>query len=492
MKILHVASEVFPLVKTGGLADITAALLPALNERGIDARLLLPGFPSIREGVRQQKKIAELGPAFGAATITIRQGRMPETGVQAYVIDAPWLYARDGNPYMGPDGTDWPDNPRRFALLGWVAAHLGFGEFDPFWTPDLLHAHDWHAALSMAYLSAHPANKLRTVFTVHNLAYQGLFPLEQHRELDLPVAQMGHNGLEFHGQGSFMKAGLLWADRVTTVSPRYALEICTPAFGCGLEGLLAARGNTLSGILNGVDYRQWDPTTDRHLEKLYSSRSLGGKTQCKAALQKSLNLAVDPHAPLFTVVSRLTDQKGMDLVLGSLPHLLGLGGQLALLGSGDRRLEQAFEEAARAHPSQIAVRIAYDEALAHRFVAGADVIMVPSRFEPCGLTQMYGLRYGTLPLVRRVGGLADTVVDTNRENLQSESATGFCFGPATVDALNEAISRASSTYADQETWQTLMKRGMAKDFSWESSSKRYLSLYREMLGAQNQAGGSGT
>lgn len=481
MKVLHVAAEVFPLVKTGGLGDVVAALPPVLNERGIDARLLLPGLPAIRDGVRAQKKIAEFGPAFGAASVVVRQGRMPETGVQAYVIDAPWLFAREGNPYVGPDGQPWSDNPQRFAMLGWVAAHLAFGEFDPFWTPDILHAHDWHAALSLAYLAGHPAHSVRTVYTVHNLAYSGEFDLDAHESLMLPARLLTPEGLEFHGRGSFMKAGLVYADRITTVSPRYAQEICTPEFGCGYEGVIASRRNVLSGILNGVDYKLWDPTTDRHSDKLFSARSLDGKAACKAAVRASLGLDAAPEAPLAVIVSRLTGQKGMDLVLEALPRLLERGMQLAVLGEGDPEIQEAFVVAGRLNPGRVAVRVGYDEALAHRLIAAGDLILVPSRFEPCGLTQLYGLRYGTLPLVRRVGGLADTVADTNHDNLQADAATGFVFDEPTGEALAAAIDRAADAWADQTLWRSLMQRAMARDYSWNAAARKYLSLYRALL-----------
>ena len=481
MKVLHVAAEIFPLVKTGGLGDVVAALPPVLAERGLDVRLILPGLPAIRDGVRAQKKIAEFGPAFGAASVTIRHGRMPETGVQAYVIDAPWLYAREGNPYVGPDGLPWPDNAQRFAMLGWAAAHLAFGEFDPFWTPDILHAHDWHAALSLAYLAGHPAHSVRTVYTVHNLAYSGDFGLDAHVGLDLPERLFTHEGLEFHGRGSFMKAGLVFADRITTVSPRYAQEICTPEFGRGYEGVIGARRDALSGILNGVDYKLWDPTTDRHSDKLFSPRSLEGKAECKAAVRASMGLEADRQAPLAVIVSRLTDQKGMDLVLGALPQLLACGMQLAVLGEGDPVIQEAFVTASRLNPGRVAVQLGYDEALAHRLIAAGDLILVPSRFEPCGLTQLYGLRYGTLPLVRRVGGLADTVADTNHDNLQADAATGFVFEEASAEALGATIRRAADAWADQTLWRALMQRAMSRDYSWAAAGKKYLSLYRALM-----------
>ncbi len=482
MRILHVASEIFPLVKTGGLADVVAALPPALVKQGLEARLLLPGLPAILEGVRDLRPVARLGPAFSAAVIVLKLGRLPDSGLPAYVIDAPFLYRRNGNPYVGPDGNDWSDNHRRFALLGWVAAHLGAGELDPDWTPDVVHAHDWHAGLAPVYLAQNPARTVKSVFTVHNLAFRGIFPLELHPEMHLPLRKLTPTGVEFHGKISFMKAGLVYADRVTTVSPTYAHEICTPEFGWGLEGVLRERSNVLSGILNGVDYSIWNPASGQVVAP-YSAQDLAGKAECRRALREELGLAPDAPGPLFAVVSRLTSQKGMDLLLAALPELLREGGQLAVLGSGDGDLEAGFRYAASVNPGSVAVRIGYDEALSHRFMSGADVLLVPSRFEPCGLTQLYALRFGTPPLVRRVGGLADTVVDANEDNLRADRATGFVFGDASRHALAESIRSACQLYRSPERWRAVQLRGMAQDFSWDDSAAHYIRLYRALLGA---------
>jgi len=478
IRVLHVAAEVFPLVKTGGLADVIAALPPALAGQGVDARLLLPGFPAVINALLERRSVAEVGPAFGAARVTVRRGRIPASGLVAYVVDAPWLYARDGSPYQNARGEDWPDNPRRFALLGWVAAHLATGEFGSGWRPDILHAHDWHAALAPAYLAAHPAHALRSVFTVHNLAYQGLFPIEQGAALGLEPEQLSARGLEFHGRGSFMKGGLIWSDRITTVSPRYAEEICTPAFGCGLEGVIASRRDRLSGILNGVDYALWNPAADPHIGARYSAADTAGKRLCKSAVQRECGLDERSDAPLFTVVSRLTGQKGMDLLVAALPALLQAGGQLALLGTGDRAVEDAFRAAAAAHPGRVAARFDYDEALAHRLIAGADVILVPSRFEPCGLTQLYGLRYGAVPLVRQVGGLADTVIDADTD---AARGTGFAFRAAAPADLENAVHRAVAAWRDPGRWQAVVARGMAEDHSWSDAAAHYAALYRSLL-----------
>lgn len=479
MKVLHAAAEVFPLVKTGGLADVVAALPPALARSGADARLLLPGLPAIADAVVHQRTICEIGPVFGAARITLRCGQLPHTHVPAYVIDAPYLYRRGGGPYQDADGAEWPDNLQRFALLGWVAAHLAAGELDAAWAPDVLHAHDWHAALACAYVAAHPATACTTVFTVHNLAFQGHFALADFPLLGLPASFMAATGLEFHGQLALMKAGLAFARRVTTVSPTYAREMATPDFGFGLDGVIRDRGADVSGILNGVDGEVWNPRDDAALVANYGADSLDGKAQCKRALQREAGLEPLADAPLFCIVSRLTPQKGVDLLLGATPALLGSGAQLFVLGSGDAELEAGVQAAARAHPGRIAVRIGYDEALAHRVIAGADVILVPSRFEPCGLTQMYGLRYGTLPLVRRVGGLADTVVDAG----DAANGTGFVFDNPTPDALADAIARCAQAYRSREAWRMMMLRAMAQDFSWDSAAAAYLALYAQARAA---------
>ena len=482
MKVLHVAAEIFPLVKIGGLADVMGALPQALIEAGANTRLLLPGLPAIADAVLHQKTVHEFGPMFGAGRIALRLGRMPYSHVPAYVIDAPHLYRRPGSPYQASDGSEWSDNLQRFALLGWVGAHLASGELDLEWTPQVLHAHDWHAAMACAWMNAHPATTAGSVFTVHNLAYQGVFPQSDFAQLGLPLRMLQPQGLEFHGGLSFVKAGLKYANRVTTVSPTYAREITTHEFGCGLDGVIRGRGGDVSGILNGVDGAVWDPTTDGSLAARYSARDLTGKALCKQALQRELGLTVDAEAPLFGVVSRLTAQKGLDLVLTALPALLRSGAQLAVQGSGDPALEAAFTAAAAAHPGQVAVRIVYNESLAHRVIGGADVIMLPSRFEPCGLTQMYGLRYGTLPLVRRVGGLADTVVDASDEAVRSQRATGFSFDAATPAALEAAVQRAVQAKRQSDLWHGLMRTAMAQDFSWANAARRYLALYESIAG----------
>ena len=483
MKVLQAAAEIFPLIKTGGLADVVGALPEALMAQGADVRLVLPGLPAIVAGLERSRVVCELGALFGAGRVSLRLGRLAHKQALAYVIDAPYLYQRPGNPYLMPGGGEWPDNLQRFGLLGWVAAHLAAGELDPDWTPDVLHAHDWHAAMACAYAACHPATRAATVFTIHNLAYQGLFDDGDFHLLGLPSRLMVPGGLEFHGQLSFMKAGLKYAHRITTVSPTYAREITTDAFGCGLDGVIRARGADVSGILNGVDGGVWNPASDTLTAAPYSANSLGGKALCKAALQQELGLRVDAGAPLFAVVSRLTSQKGLDLLLDALPALLNFpvegSPQLAVLGNGDPALETAFSQAAASHPGRVAVRLVYDEALAHRMMAGADAMLVPSRFEPCGLTQLYALRYGTVPVVRQVGGLADTVVGATEATVQGGLATGFSFGPATPTALAQALLQAVAAHGQPALWRQFMLRGMAQNFSWDLAASQYIALYRQ-------------
>lgn len=479
MRILHVASEIYPLVKTGGLADVLGSLPPALVNRGLDVRVLLPGLPGIINGMADLKPVLRIGAVFGAAVVTLQLGKLPDSGVPAYVIDAPFLYQREGNPYVGPDGHDWSDNHRRFALLGWIAAHIASGELDPEWVPDVVHAHDWHAGLAPVYMAQNPGLKTASVFTIHNLAFRGIFPIDCHAELGLPARKLTPHGIEFHGKISFMKAGLVYSNRITTVSPTYAREICTPEFGCGLDGVLRDRGYALSGILNGVDYSIWNPE-DPAIATPYSSQDLGGKLECKRALQAEFGLKQGASGPLFAVVSRLTSQKGMDILLAAMPELLREGAQLVVLGSGEGDLEAGFRYAASANPQNVAVFIGYDENMSHRIMAGADILLVPSRFEPCGLTQLYALRYGTLPLVRRVGGLADTVVDATPDTLSSDSATGFVFDDASRHALAARVRDAVSLYHDHEAWCRVQGRGMAQDYSWDDSAANYESLYRSL------------
>ncbi|WP_077001840.1 glycogen synthase GlgA [Variovorax sp. KK3] len=485
MKILQVSAELFPLLKTGGLADVAGALPRALLAAQQDVRVLLPGFPAIRDGVADAVQVAELDAPWGSR-VGLRRGRIPSEGgpdLQAYWIDAPQLYDRPGNPYEDAQKQPYQDNHRRFALLGFVAARIAYG-LDPGWQPEVLHAHDWHAALAPAYLAFAPRNgqpRVGSVFTVHNLAYQGVFAPWHFADLGLPAAAWSIDGLEYHGQLSFMKGGLSFADRITTVSPTYAREIQTPEQGCGLDGLLRHRAGVLGGILNGVDDQVWNPATDTLLPHGFEAGHLDGKAKCKAALQAELGLAPAPDTPLFVVVSRLTEQKGLHLVLGGLDALLAQGGQLALLGSGDAWLEQAFRERASASPRSVSVTLGYSEPLAHRLFGAGDVTLVPSLFEPCGLTQMYGLKYGSLPLVHRVGGLADTVVDATLEDMADGRATGFCFDAFDADGFGRAMRRAFALYRRPADWHEVRATAMARPADWGHAAVRYLDVYAKAL-----------
>ncbi|MBK1684623.1 glycogen synthase GlgA [Rhodoferax fermentans] len=480
MNVLQVSAEIFPLLKTGGLADIAGALPSALQSVGCQVRVVLPGFPAILADLTDSWVLAELTAPWGER-LQVRQGRLRTLELDAYVIDLPHLYERPGSPYEDAWRQPYADNHRRFALLGWVAAQLAHG-LDPHWQPQVVHSHDWHAGLTSAYMAfmPHRSPRVATVFTVHNLAYQGVFSPACFYELGLPHAAFAVNGVEFYGQVSFMKAGLYYADHITTVSPTYAREIQTPEQGCGFDGLLRTRSGALSGILNAVDDAVWNPATDPYVTDTYDVDHLGGKARCKASLQQELGLSVQSETPLFGIVSRLTGQKGLHLVLGALDFVLSRGGQLVLLGTGEAHLESIFKAKAAQYPQAVSVRIGYDEAYAHRVFAATDVTLVPSQFEPCGLTQMYGLKYGSLPLVHRVGGLADTVVDCSLENLAEGRANGFVFDDFNQPALERAMARAFALYARKTEWKKVRACGMRQDLGWQSAARQYVTLYQHL------------
>jgi starch synthase len=479
LRVLHVAAELYPWVKTGGLGDVVAALPPALLTQGIDARICVPAYPAFLDAFHLTDAV-RLATPFAAERVRVALATLPGSKIVVYLVDHPPFYDRPGGPYSGPEGRDWPDNHRRFALLAWTAAALAGGG-DPNWRPDIVHGHDWHSGLAPAYLKAEASPAAASVFTVHNLAYQGLFPAGVFPELSLPASFYGLDGIEFYGGVSFLKAGLAYADRLTTVSPTYAGEVQTPEFGERLDGLLRRRADVLTGILNGVDPAVWDPAHDEALPKPYDVETAeAGKAAAKAALRRRLRL-FEGAVPVFGVVSRLTPQKGLDLLLAALPDLVAAGGQLALLGSGDRDLEIGFTEAAAAQRGTVGVEIGYDEALARLIIAGSDCIVVPSRFEPCGLTQMYALRYGALPVVRRTGGLCDTVVDATPARLGDKTATGFMFEPATAEGLAATLEWASAQYANRDSWRQMMREAMTRDFSWAQSARQYAALYREVI-----------
>ncbi|TCS71672.1 starch synthase [Sulfuritortus calidifontis] len=481
MKVLFATSEARPLVKTGGLADVSGALPPALRGDKIDCRLLLPGYPGVLHGVQgaRQCLVFERLPIFGPTRLLL--AKMPDSDTPVYVIDAPHYYGREGGPYQDTDGRDHADNALRFGLLSWLAAYLASGTSPLDWRPDVLHCNDWQTGLAPAWLRF-MGGGAKSLMTIHNLAYQGIFPPETVGQLGLPAEHFHIAGLEYYGNLSFLKAGLFYADRLSTVSPSYAEEIQHEPLGMGLQGLLAGRREVLSGIVNGIDTAFWNPAADLHIGCSYSARNPAAKKNCKQALQEDLNLAVEAQAPVFGMISRLTHQKGLDLVLEMADWLVGQGGQMVFLGSGDAALEASLHELAARHPGRVASVIGYDEGLAHRIEAGADCFLMPSRFEPCGLNQMYSQRYGTPPIVHATGGLRDTVVDATPEALARGAATGFVFAEATAAALQAAVARALALYRDAAAWKRLQVAGMKRDFSWEKSAAEYAELYRGMVG----------
>ena len=479
-KILFVTSEAQPLMKTGGLGDVCGGLPEALHALGADVRLLLPAYHDSLARAGRLKMVAQLAMPPLAQPVTLQEGRLPGTRVKVWLIDFPPAYDRPGNPYINAHGHPWHDNAARFALLCQVAVAIARGAAGLAWLPDVVHAHDWQTGLVPALLGAETARPA-TVFTIHNLAYQGLFPYETFQSLRLPASLWSLHALEFHGQMSFIKGGIAFADRITTVSPTYAREIQTPEHGYGLDGLLRHRASHLSGILNGIDARAWNPAQDSYLVSPYSSRKLAHKAPNKAALQKEFNLPVDADIAILGLVSRLVHQKGIDLLIAALPELLELPIQFVALGSGEPEYERALRAAAVKSPDRVAVLAGHDEAIAHRIQAGADIFLMPSHFEPCGLSQLYSLRYGSVPLVRRVGGLADTVTDATPDALAAGTATGIVFDTPAPAALVHAVKRALALRQNAPLWKQMQLAGMRQDFSWRHSADEYMRLYEAAL-----------
>ncbi|MGC8525399.1 MAG: glycogen synthase GlgA [Acidibrevibacterium sp.] len=478
LRILFATSELFPLAKTGGLGDACAALPVALAALGSDVRAILPGYVSALDSARGKRRVARL--AEGG---TLLLGHTPDTGVPVYLLDWPKFYRRPGGPYQDQDKRDWPDNLRRFAAFSAAAAALARHGDAAGWQPDVVHANDWHTGLLPALLALHRGRRPATLFTIHNLAYQGNFPLEAARALGLPEAWLTPDGAEFYGQFSALKAGLRYADRLTTVSPTYAREILTPAFGAGMDGLLRARAADLTGILNGIDTDLWNPAADPALPVPFDADHLAGKAMAKAVLRAALRLDPRSDGPLVIGVNRLTEQKMADVVLAALPDLLETGAQVVLHGEGDPALEAAFRAAAIGREGQLLVRIGYQEELAHRLNAAADIALTPARFEPCGLTTMYAMRYGALPVTRKVGGLADTVTDIDSPDAGPGEGTGFTFDDPTAIALASCVRRAVSRFHDSLAWRRTQRAAMARDFAWAGSARRYRALYDELVAA---------
>jgi starch synthase len=482
LRVLFVSPECTPLAKTGGLADVSAALPAALRKLHIDVRVLLPGYPGVFAGVGHARDVAALTLLKPPLPARLLEARLA-SGVPLLILDSPPLYRRDGGPYQDESGEDWKDNALRFGLLSQAAAVLASASSPLSWRPQIVHGNDWPAALAAAYLHYAAAARAASIVTVHNLAFQGNFDSGMIAPLGLPPASFAAEGLEFHGHLSFLKAGLHYADAITTVSPSYAREIQTEACGAGMHGLLQRRRAALSGILNGIDATEWDPATDRHFQHRYSVDTLHRKALVKRALRERLGLGLvhdREDVPVLGVVSRLTHQKGADLLVHAARELVALPAQLAILGSGQREHEAALRALAIDHPGRIAVTIGFDEPLAHLIEAGADMFLMPSRFEPCGLNQMYSQRYGTPPIAHATGGLVDTIVDCGAAARPAAGASGFLFDQPTAPALVAAVRRAFARYRERDDWRTLQRNGMTRDFSWALPARRYAELYRQL------------
>ena len=468
--VLSVTSECAPLVKTGGLADVAGALPAALAESGVHMRTLLPGYPTVMAKAGKTTTVASWDDLFGGGA---RLLACTPAGLDLLVLDAPHLFDREGSIYLGPDGKDWPDNAERFAALCQVAAKIADDGLSD-WSPDLVHCHDWQAGLLPYYLKR-DSIAVPSLLAIHNIAFQGLVPMDRAASLGIGTEALNADGVEYWGQISALKAGLSFADHLTTVSPTYARELMTPEFGMGLDGVLRARSAQLTGILNGIDLDTWSPDVDTNIQTYKTPR---GKAANRKALREEFGLP-EADGPLCVVVSRLTEQKGLDLLLQALPALLARGGQLALLGSGDPGLEDAFRDY---DDPNVAVRIGYDEALSHRMIAGGDAILVPSRFEPCGLTQLYGLRYGTLPVVALTGGLADTIIPDTPATRAKIVGTGIQFHPVTADALEAALIQLCDIFADPKRLSKMQRNAMSHPVGWDESAAAYAALYAQLLG----------
>lgn len=481
MDVLFVASECAPFVKTGGLADVIGAVPKVLENHGVDVRILLPAYPALASVLAAGDVVDEYPDLFGGPARIVS---VHAEGLNMLLLDAPHLYDRPGSIYLNAEGIDWPDNHFRFGALSFVASRIGL-EGIKGWKPDVINAHDWQAGLIPAYLKQEQMAGAditvpRCVMTIHNIAFQGLFDRSACHDLGLSDELFHSEAIEYYGKLGFLKAGIALSDKITTVSPTYAYELLTPEFGMGLEGLLQARKHDLCGILNGIDLEVWNPQTDPNLVTPYSTRSLKRRLKNREAIEQRFGLTSNPTAPLFCVVSRLTSQKGLDLLLEALPVLVGRGARLALLGSGDKDLEAGFIKAAKDYAGSVGVIIGYDEKLSHVLQGGSDAILVPSRFEPCGLTQLYGVRYGTLPVVAKTGGLADTVVDANAANLKSKRATGVVFSPINADQLADAIHRACDLFAEHAVWKQMVLAAMKYPVGWDRSASVYYDLYKEL------------
>jgi starch synthase len=485
MKILSVTSEIYPLIKTGGLADVTGSLPKALASLGIETTSLIPGYRKVMGQLGNATTLMVFEDLLGARA-SLRHARVD--GLELFVLDAPELFDRPGGPYVDEHGTDHPDNWRRFAALSLAAAEIAGGAL-PGWVPDLVHTHDWQSAMTSVYMRQHGC-KTPVVITIHNLAFQGQYSSALLPQLGLPPEAYSIDKLEYFGDISFLKGGLQTADAITTVSPTYAREILTPRFGMGLNGVLNERVSILRGIVNGIDLDVWDPATDPYLPQNFDSVGLRRKRENRQALLDRFGLDPDDRGPIFSAVSRLTWQKGLDMLAETADEVIHAGGRVIVFGQGDHAIEQALQETAARYPGRMAVHIGYDEPTAHLVHGGSDAVVQPSRFEPCGLTQLYALRYGCVPVVSRTGGLSETIIDANDAAMSARVATGFQFHPVTTDGLRLALRRALHAYEEPKMWARLQNQGMKARFSWERSGQQYAAVYESLIRMVNQPSSS--
>lgn len=476
MKVLSISSEAFPLIKTGGLGDVAGALPLALAARGVQTRTLLPGYPAVMNAVTGKTARIEFDNLLGERA-TLFEAR--HCGLDLLILDAPALFDRPGGPYADATGRDYDDNWRRFAVFSLAGARIAAGAI-PDWRPDIVHAHDWQTAMTPVYMRYAWEPETPSVLTIHNIAFQGQFTPAIFPALGLPPHAMGMEGVEYYGGVGFLKGGMQTATALTTVSPSYAEEILYPQFGMGLEGLIRTRAASVHGIVNGIDTDVWNPETDTHLARNYTTRTLGGRVANRQAVAANFGLD-DDESPLFCVISRLTWQKGMDILADTVDELVRMGGRLAVLGAGDAALESALLSAAGRHRGRVGVVVGYNEPLSHLMQAGCDSIVIPSRFEPCGLTQLYALRYGCVPVVARTGGLNDTIIDANHAAIASGTATGIQFTLSDAGSMLYALRRAFRLHADRKLWTKIQKQGMKTDVSWDVSAGQYAGLYASLL-----------
>ncbi len=479
MRVLFVTPEIYPLMKIGGLGDVCHSLPTAMRAIGLDVRVLIPGYPRVLALPDIQSTGIQL-TLEKHLVADILTALLPDSNVPLYIIDCPDLYRRAGTAYHDTDGNEWPDNALRFAYLSKAAALLALNGLD--FVPDIIHCNDWTTGLVGAFLyQLQPTHSIKLMMSIHNLAHQGLYPSALIEELDLSWTHFTIEGYEYNGLLSFMKAGLFYADWITTVSPTYAKEICTERYGHGLQGVLQQKTAITTGILNGIDLNVWNPEIDPHIKQNYNTFNLNKKQRNKKILQKQWSMTVDENIPMLAVISRLVHQKGLDLILDIAADILHEGAQLVFLGIGEAELEQRLRQLQKQRPKSVGLTLAHDEALAHQIEAGADIFLMPSRFEPCGLNQLYSMHYATLPLVRKTGGLADSVIDTTPAHLNDKTATGFVFAEEDPQQLLHCIQRALLVYRDKKTWRKIQKTAMDKEVSWENSAEQYIQCYRQCL-----------